>query len=173
MKSHIRTFGTLVAAFLAFSSTASAQSDQQLINEQVWKPFTQAILDRNLDAYFAVHSHDIVRVSGRSKKVTGFDAYRQEMEKMFARTPPRDPAKPPSTFELRFTQRLGNGTAAYETGYYKNEFNRPNGERGVGYGAFQVTLRKENDRWKILVDADGFNPAPITEEMFQGAQRIE
>jgi ketosteroid isomerase-like protein len=173
MKYHLRFLcAAVVACFVGpFLSTAHAQGDQPHINDQVWQPFTRAIIEHDLELYFTVHSPEIIRAELRTSKISGFAAYREDMKTYWSR--PQPPNAAPDTFELRFTKRVSNGNAAYETGYYKSEFTRPTGERGVFYGVFHVVLRKENDRWKILVDADGFDGARPTEEIFQAAQPLE
>jgi len=163
--------GILALLLTVAGHAASAKTDQQQINDHVWRPFARAIVERDLDLYFSVHSPEIIRAELGASKVSRLDAYRADMLKYWTRSRPA--GAPQDTFELRFTKRASNATAAYETGYYKSEFTRPNGERGVYYGAFHVTLRKENDRWKILVDADGFDGPRPTEETFQAAQPLE
>jgi ketosteroid isomerase-like protein len=76
------------------------------------------------------------------------------------------------TFELRFLERISNGTLAYEVGYFKNEVISSSGEKRISYGKFQVALRKENGTWKILVDSDSSESGNITDEMFAAAQPI-
>jgi ketosteroid isomerase-like protein len=168
---HFLRVAALTCFIGIFVATTRAQADQPQINEQVWKPFTRAIIERDLELYFTVHSPEIIRAELRASKISGFAAYREDMRTYWSQPRPAD--APPDTFELRFTKRVSNGKAAYETGYYKSEFTRPTGQRGVYYGAFHVVLRKENDRWKILVDADGFDGPRPTEETFKAAQSLE
>ena len=77
------------------------------------------------------------------------------------------------TFELRFLERISNGTQAFEVGYFKNEDIKPNGEKQAYYGKFQVALRKENGIWKILVDSDSNQEEVITEKDFLAAKSLE
>jgi ketosteroid isomerase-like protein len=153
---------------------AFAQTPQQEINEQVWKPFTKAIMNQDVATFASLHSTDLVRAERNSGKILNLAEYRKNMEagwpgwkESLAKN------KIDYTFELRFTERISNGSLAYEVGYFKNESVSPTGEKRIGYGQFHVTLRKENGTWKILVDSDSNLGGTITEEMFQSAKPLE
>jgi ketosteroid isomerase-like protein len=164
----------LVAIALAMISfhVALCQTDQADIDIQVWKPFTKAIMNQDVNAFVAVHSKDLVRAERNQKKVMGLDEYRKGMETGWPGWKESiQKSKTTYTFELRFTERISNGSVAYEVGYFKNESIGPNGKR-VSYGKFQVALRKEEGIWKILVDSDSNEGGTITEEMFQAAKPI-
>ncbi len=156
------------------ASIAFGQHDQKEINDQVWKPFTQALLDRDAKTFISVHSADVIRVERNGKKIIGMEAYKKNMEESWpARKSSNAANQVKQTFELRFTERISNGTLAYEVGYFKNEAIYPSGEKRSSYGEFHVTLRKENGFWKILVDSDSNKGGTITEAMFQAASSME
>lgn len=155
-------------------ANAFAQTPQQEINEQVWKPFTKAIMNQDVATFASLHSNDLVRAERNSGKVLNLAEYQKNMEtgwpgwkESLAKN------KIKYTFELRFTERISNGNLAYEVGYFKNESVSETGEKRIGYGQFHVTLRKENGTWKILVDSDSNLGGTITEEMFQAAKPLE
>lgn len=159
---------------IGLTSTLFAQSSQQEINEQVWKPFTKAIMNQDVATFASLHSADLVRAERNPGKILNLAEYRKNMEtgwpdwkESLAKN------KIKYTFELRFTERISNGNLAYEVGYFKNESVSPAGEKRIGYGQFHVTLRKENGAWKILVDSDSNLGGTITEEMFQSAKPME
>lgn len=153
---------------------AFAQTPQQEINEQVWKPFTKAIMNQDVATFASLHSTDLVRAERNSGKILSLAEYHKNME---AGWPGSKESlaknKIDYTFELRFTERISNGNLAYEVGYFKNESVSPTGEKRIGYGQFHVTLRKENGIWKILVDSDSNLGGTITEEMFMAAKPLE
>ncbi len=159
-------------AYLPF--VLHAQNDQKEINDQVWKPFTKAIMEQDVAAFVTLHSNDMIRVDRNSKRVMDLSEYHKNMENGW-------PAWKESlatnnvkySFELRFTERISNNGLAYEVGYFKNESLYPSGEKQVGYGAFHVTLRKEEGTWKILVDSDSNEGGAITEELFLNAKALE
>ena len=159
---------------LGLTTTVFAQIPQQEINEQVWKPFTKAIMNQDVATFASLHSTDLVRAERNSGKILDLAEYRKNME---AGWPGWKESlvknKINYTFELRFTERISNGNLAYEVGYFKNESVSPTGEKRIGYGQFHVTLRKENGAWKILVDSDSNLGGTITEEMFMTAKPLE
>jgi len=165
---------SLLTLLVIISISAKAQTDQTEINEQVWKPFTKAIMSQDVESFIDVHSKDVVRAERNSKKVLSYEQYKNEMlaswPKWKARNT-RDNVK--YTFELRFLERISNGTQAFEVGYFKNEDAKPNGEKLAYYGKFQVALRKENGIWKILVDSDSNQEEIITEKDFLAANPLE
>lgn len=159
---------------IGLTSTLFAQSPQQEINEQVWKPFTKAIMTQDVATFASLHSNDLVRAERNSGKIIDLTEYRKNMDAGWPgwkESLKKD--KINYTFELRFTERISNGNLAYEVGYFKNESVSPTGEKRVGYGQFHVTLRKENGTWKILVDSDSNLGGTITDEMFLTAKPME
>lgn len=150
-----------------------AQTAQKEIDEQVWKPFTEAIMNQNVSAFAALHSNDLVRAEINSKKVFGLAEYKKRMEENWPKWKESiQKNKTKYTFELRFTERIANENTAYEIGYFKNETINSNGEKHIGYGKFHVVLRKESGTWKILVDSDSNEGGSITGEMFMAAEPI-
>lgn len=138
----------LVFANSAFSQTGSLQKE---INEQVWKPFINAFNNNDNEAFSAVHSKEVIRVSQDDHQIIGYSEY-------FKKIPDSVKAKWKDwkrNIELRFLQRIASGDKAFEVGYYKSSStNTLTGEKRTGYGKFHVLLRKENGAWKILMDAD-------------------
>jgi ketosteroid isomerase-like protein len=155
---------------LVCSLTVFSQSDslQNQINEQVWKPFINAINSGDNDALSKVHSKEVARVMQDNNKIIGYSEY-------FKKVPDSIKAKWSdwkSNIELRFVQRIASAGKAFEVGYYKTtSTNSKTGEKRTGYGKFHVLLRKENGTWKILMDADANEKTD--EKVFITAQPIE
>jgi ketosteroid isomerase-like protein len=165
----------LVLTFFIFIAChAWCQTDQKEINEQVWKPFTTSIMNQDVAGFVNVHSKDLIRAERNDKKVYSLDEYQKAMERSWPRWK-QSIKKDQSNyiFTLRFTERISNGSLAYEVGYFKNETIRPSGEKEIYYGKFQVALRKEGNIWKILVDSDSNDAGNITEKDFQSALPLE
>lgn len=163
----------LILLILSWFST-HAQPEQQSINEQVWKPFTKAIMTQDHQAFIALHSTDLVRAECNDKKVLNYSEYKKRMENSWPQWSEHNKKESIQyTFELRFTERMNNGSLAFETGYFKNETTTPSGEKNISYGKFQVALRKENGIWKILVDSDTDEGGSITEKDFLAADSLE
>jgi ketosteroid isomerase-like protein len=164
----------LLPVLLIFLVNAKAQTDQEQINEHVWKPFTKAIMAQDVETFISVHSKDVVRAERNSKKVLGYEQYKKEMITNWPKWQEQiKKGNVTYTFELRFLERISNGTQAFEVGYFKNEDTKPNGEKRAYYGKFQVALRKENGIWKILVDSDSNEGGIITEKDFLAAKPLE
>jgi ketosteroid isomerase-like protein len=138
----------LVFANPAFSQTGNFQKE---INEQVWKPFIKAFNNNDDDAFSAVHSKEVIRVTQDENQIIGYSEY-------FKKVPDSVKAKWKDwkrNIELRFLQRIASVDKAFEVGYYKStNTNTSSGEKRTSYGKFHVLLRKENGAWKILMDAD-------------------
>lgn len=169
----IRKILTL-ALLIAFGISAHAQTDQQTINQQVWIPFTKAIMTQDIETFIQLHSKDVIRVERDSKQIMNYEKYASDLQKSWpAWKESQSVEKTRYTFELRFLERISNGDQAFEVGYFKNELVNAKGEKFVSFGQFHVALRKENGVWKILVDSDSDNNRSITEAMFLSAKPME
>jgi ketosteroid isomerase-like protein len=162
--------GLLLTA--AISGKAQTGSAQQAINEQVWRPFITAYNALDADAFMAVHTSDVLRIIRDSDKILAGNAYRQDMERNTAGARQRGSRR---QIELRFTERFAQGNHAFETGYYKVVTRYSETEQYEFYGKFHVVLRKENGRWKIMLDSDTSQTenGPVTEKDFAGALPME
>jgi ketosteroid isomerase-like protein len=102
------------------------------------------------------------------KEIIGYDKY-------FKKVPDSIKAKWgdwKKSIELRFIQRIATDDKAFEVGYYRStSTNVKTGERRTSIGKFHVLLRKENDTWKILMDADTREGA--SEEAFNKASPLQ
>jgi ketosteroid isomerase-like protein len=166
-------FLVLLSVFFV-TVTSYAQTDQQQIDEQVWKPFTKAIMTQDVAGFVSLHSKDLVRAEINQKKVMNRDEYQKGMETNWpAWKQSMEKNKTKYSFELRFTERLSNGNTAYEVGYFKNEMTNADGTVRKSYGKFHVVLRKEDGTWKVLVDSDSNEGGTITDEIFDKAQPIK
>lgn len=164
----------MLAFLLGSTLVGFGQQSTKEINEQVWKPFTEAIMTQDVEKFIALHSKDLVRAERDGKRVLTYDQYKTRMEQSWPKW--KESNKKDNvqyTFELRFLERVSNETQAFEVGYFKNQTITPTGEKRMSYGQFHVALRKESGVWKILVDSDSNNGKSITEEMFVAAKPIE
>jgi ketosteroid isomerase-like protein len=130
---------------------AQADSLQQQIDQQVWKPFIQSFASMDTKAFMAVHSKDMTRVIQDGNTLYGYERYYHENEQGDLRNRKSGQKR---TIELRFIQRIAGDNKAFEVGYYKTTVVLSYGKSRSGYGKFHVLLRKENGTWKILMDAD-------------------
>ena len=145
---------------------ACAQSDslQKQINADVWKPFIKSFEAYDTDAFMAVHSKEVARVIQDGNMIQNYEQYESDNRRNDTRS---KESKRSRKIELRFIQRIAGNGKAFEVGYFKVSSVASNGETRNFYGKFHVLMRKESEKWKILMDADaasktdeaGFNSA--------------
>lgn len=163
----MKTLMLFFVAVLLMQAWGYAQGNiQKEIDEQVWKPFVAAFNSFNQEEFAAVHSKDIIRVIQDDKIIWGYNQYFPEPKKDGQTQTPNHKR----TLELRFIQRIADNDKAFEVGYYKTSYQMQDGSQRSGYGKFHVVLRKEEGKWKILVDADTNQGA--SKEEFEKASPI-
>jgi uncharacterized protein (TIGR02246 family) len=151
--------------FFLLTLTFAAQAQHE-IDEQVWKPFIKAFNTRDTPAFMAVHSKDLARIPRDGKAITTFAQYQKQNEDGNKRAA----ADTRMTIELRFIERVASETQAYDVGIYKTTVTTGKGASQSHYGKFFVVLRKEDNRWKILVDSDSSEGGTISEKDFINAK---
>jgi ketosteroid isomerase-like protein len=157
--------GCLSVRSVGVSQTISPDVERE-INAQVWLPMLAASKSFDADGFLAVQSRDLVRVSVDTKEVYGLERYATEIRAGFRRAKERALKR---TSEMRFLTRTHSGALAHETGIFKSEVVLASGERRTRYTRFEMILRKEAGRWKILVDKDTSQNGTITEEEYRAA----
>lgn len=145
-----------------------ADSLQQQINDQVWKPFIKSFNALDAKGFMDVHSAEMTRVIQDGNKIFGYEEYYRDNEEGNQRTLRSNQKR---TLELRFIQRIAHDNRGFEVGYYKFTSVQPDGSKRNGYGKFHVLLRKEMGVWKILMDADASEST--TESIFLSGKPIE
>ena len=127
-----------------------AQTDQDEINRQVWQPFMKAYERLDAALFISLHARDLMRVELDERRTMLYDAYASFYQDFFNRF-----RKSGEKIRIRFsfTHRVSDGSRALEKGYYEFTLHTAKGE-AKAYGAFTVMLKKEQDRWKITLDAD-------------------
>ncbi|HWA34840.1 MAG TPA: hypothetical protein VG737_11945 [Cyclobacteriaceae bacterium] len=141
----------LLGAGVIGAQAQTSDNTQREINEQVWKPFIRYFNARDQKHFAQVHSKDVARVQQDANRILGAAEYFKEPSE----ADKKRLANQTVSLELRFIQRIANDTKAFEVGYYKTTVtNTTTGSSRSSYGKFHVLLVKENDTWKILMDAD-------------------
>jgi ketosteroid isomerase-like protein len=161
---------TALLSVLLASAVAQQTSAQQEIDEHVWRPFMAASNDFDADKFLSVQSKDLVRVAPDRSEVYGLDRYAREIRAGFQRARERKGLSRES--EMRFLTRSAAGDLAHETGIFRSRVTLPGGEVRIRFSRFEMILRKEDGRWKILVDKDTAAGDAATEEEFQSATPI-
>lgn len=140
----------LLAVLLLWSASAAAQTEQDEINRQVWQPFMKAYEKLDAAMFMSIHSRELMRVELDVRKTMNYDAYAAYYQDFF-----NSFRKSGEKIRIRFsfTHRVSDGSRALEKGYYEFTLHTARGEART-YGAFTVMMKKEQDRWKITLDAD-------------------
>jgi ketosteroid isomerase-like protein len=159
----------MLPVLLASAAAAQpAQEEQRQIENDVWIPLMRASVAFDAEGFLAVQSKDLVRVSVDAGEVYGLDRYQREIREGFPRARARGITR---QNEVRFLQRVASDSLAWETGYFRSQVRMPDGEERVRYTRFEMVLRKEGGKWKILVDKDTSDQGKITEAMFEAAAK--
>jgi uncharacterized protein (TIGR02246 family) len=166
----MRAVAATLTLILALTSAARAENTLYAeIERDVWVPFMAASNAFDAEGFLAVQSKDLVRVAADQNDVYGLDRYAREIRDGFQRARERGVKR---VSEARFLTRATSESHAYETGYFKSHATLANGETRTRYSRFEFVLRKENGRWKILIDKDTAAGGKITEQDFQAATPI-
>jgi ketosteroid isomerase-like protein len=150
----------------ATAAALPAQEAPRQIENDVWIPMMRASAAFDPEGFLAVQSKDLVRVSVDAGEVYGLDRYQREIREGFPRARARGITR---RNEIRFLRRVASDSLAWETGYFRSQVRMPDGEERVRYTRFEMILRKEDGKWKILVDKDTSDEGKITEAMFRAA----
>ena len=160
----------LTLGFFLLAVYSAAQDPKVEINEDVWIPFINAFNNNDTKSFMQLHSKDVIRSPRDSKKILNWHEYFlvQEQGDNADKAAHRK-----RNLELRFTERLANNERAIEVGIYKTSYLNDDGSTFSFYGRFHVVLRKENGKWKILVDTDSSENNTISEKEFLSASNMK
>lgn len=150
--------------------SVNAQTQQQEINQQIWKPFIQAYNSFDTEKFMSLYSKDVIRVPRDQQKILTFSEYKKNINRENQHNKNYNIK---ASIEVRFTDRIYTSTTAYEMGVYKISMIENTGKNAVIYSRFQVLLRKENNVWKIFIDTDPAEACRVTEKEFQAAKPME
>lgn len=155
------TASALIVTLAAGGAAPVGASDvPREIDRQVWIPLLAASNQFDAEGFLAVQSADLVRVSVDTSEIYGLDRYRRELVEGFARARERGIRR---QSEVRFLTRTHSGGLARDTGVFRSEVVLAGGETRVRYTAFEMILRLEDGRWRILVDQDTARGGSISE----------
>ena len=145
-----RTSILILILTMLMTSFSYSQKKEQLynINQDVWEVFTKAFETHDSKLFASIHSADLIRVSGNGKSIKTFNVYIESYEKRWKEITSNQ------TISFRFLERIIGENQASERGIYKLTINPNSAEEKSYYGKFHVILKKENEKWKLLVDND-------------------
>jgi hypothetical protein len=153
-----------IGAVLCTAAASAAQTTPldvaREIDAQVWIPMMTASNSFDAEGFLAVVSPDLVRVAEDRNEIYGLDRYRAEIVPGFARARERGVRR---TSSVRFLGRSQAGDLARDHGIFRSEVVLAGGGTQVRFTAFDMILRREQGRWKILVDRDSARGGTLTE----------
>lgn len=161
---------SLLCALLFVSTTAFSQNLTTEINDQIWKPFIKGFTELDAELFMGLHSKDLTRSPRDANQAFGWDEYYRQTKRGNDLTRKN---KTKIDIELRFIERIAQGDRAVETGIYKTTYTELSGKSMSIYGKFLVILRKENGKWKILVDTDSSENGSVSEKDFMAAKPMQ
>jgi hypothetical protein len=136
------------------------------IDAQVWRPLLAASDGFDADAFLAVQSPDLVRIAEDRDEIYGFERYARETRAGFPRARARGIRR---RSEARFLSRSHGDALARDVGIFRSEVTLPDGTVRVSYTWFEMILRQEGGRWRILVDRDSARGGTLTEQDYAKA----
>jgi ketosteroid isomerase-like protein len=141
----------LIFAFSSFSVFAqNTKSDENSrLNElnNYWSEVSRAVNEGDFEAYVNTCDTKGVLVEGIGKKAYPLSSALKRWEKEFVDT---KSGIRKSSVEFRFSQRLGDGKAAHETGVFRYTFEQ-DGKKKSDYINFEALLVKDGT-WKIMME---------------------
>jgi hypothetical protein len=159
---------TIILLIITIASYSQNQVSNKEIDEQIWKPFMKSFGNGNDLAFQSLHSKSVIRVVVDGNQIYGFDEY-------FKPVPDSIKAKGlnyEKSIEIRHLKRVSSDDNAFEVGYYKTSYkDTRTGSIRSSYGKFTVLLKKENEFWKIVMDADANEGT--NEKIFRTGKKVE
>lgn len=139
------------------------------IDQEIWLPFIKAFAEGKADDYIALHSRQLVRPMGDAKRIDPYDRWSAGTRGMFKSFADRGTK---AAIDFRFLERIANEDTASERGIFEFSMTNAKGETQKSYGKFHVILRKEDGKWKILMDYDSSEGRTINAESFRAAHAM-
>jgi hypothetical protein len=147
----------LVLFFVAPSGAAADDAARLAELDRFWNAVSQSVKDGDFAGYKATCHPEGVLVSEKMKTS-------QPLAKALERWKPgfddTKAGRAKASVEFRFSQRLGDGTTAHETGIFLYSFTDAQGQSKKDYVRFEALLVKR-DGWKTLME---YQKSPATSE---------
>lgn len=125
----------------------------EAIAKDVWHPFMEAYRALDVEKFKSIHASDVTRVSIDMNKIENKSDYFNNLDGFFNNVKSMS-----RQMDIRFSivSSATGDDKVYQTGYYCFSSRGSDSEafQPRAYGFFNVILIKENDVWKIALDAD-------------------
>lgn len=140
------------------------------INRDIWTPFLAGVRTDADSLYLRVRSRDYVRIQGNGRLILGYDDYVDDTQKMMQRYREQGTR---ITMDVRFEDRITDGTAASERGISRVLFSARDGETRTYYSRFHTISRKEGGVWRVLTDYSPAASDSVGEAEFARAKALD
>ena len=156
---------TIFCIFLCIGNIAISQNTEHLkaINTDLWENFNKSFETLDYELFSSLHCDDLIRINADSKSVKDKSEYLEGYKKRWATNQINQ------TISFRFLERICDNDKASERGIYRLIRNQNTQSEQSYYGKFHVILKKEGEKWKILVDYDSSENNTINEDSYQQA----
>lgn len=159
---------------LCFGQTSPKQAPSEImeaIKNDVWVPFMEAYDQLDSQKIKSIHTQDIVRVTISQNNIESGNHYLEGFGGFLDAVKVRGNHLS-IAFAILTTALNSNENIAYQTGYYRlSRYDTIDAEpQYIGYGFFNVGLRKENGTWKIWLDSD--SRTDISDDEFESSKII-
>jgi len=143
--------GLLALVSLAGLQAAPAPGEAERLKEldAYWAEVSRSVREGDFAGYKATCHAEGVMVSGASKRSYPLAEALAGWEKDFIAT---KEGRIEADVQFRFSNRLGSGTTAHETGIFLYSTVDDTGRRIRDYVHFEALLIKDGDAWKILME---------------------
>lgn len=164
----------LLALVLLFASSYPAQSElpksetSYEVDRTLWRLFKQAYDNKDAEAFNALHTDDVMRISPWGIKIG--EEYKASNRQSFEKSPERS-----QTIDFAMEHRIYTLDEGYEVGFYRIIYTVGDEVVHSSYARFHVRLRKEDGEWKIAQDWDIHQilDEEITVKHFEKADLLE
>ena len=147
----MKKYMTICIFFVSLSGFAQNETKeiQNVIDQEVWKPFQKAFQNLDGEALNATYAKEVLRVTpggidtGNTFKAANLKRFQQNKSDGVS-----------ITLDFWFDSRKTNETTSYEVGFYRIGATTKDGETSYNYGQFHIVLKKMAGKWKITQDWD-------------------
>ncbi len=148
---------TLVLFFATPFAVAADDAARLAELDRFWNAVSQSVKDGDFDGYKATCHPEGVLVT---EKLKTSQPLAQALERWKPGFDDTKAGRAKASVEFRFSQRLGDGTTAHETGIFLYSFTYAQGQAKKDYVRFEALLVKR-DGWKTLME---YQKSPATAE---------
>lgn len=135
--------------FVLISSLVFGEDERLAELDLFWEKIERTIQEGDFDGYAAACHPEGILVSGIRKTSYPLRDALAKWKKEFVDT---KSGVRKSRLKVRFSQRLGDGTTAHETGIFSYSFEQDDGGEKNEYVHFEILLRKKNDSWLVVME---------------------